>query len=240
MRMNQRLEKKYHLDLAQYYCVRNAIRQHMVPDTYSRLKDGRYLVRSLYFDTADFQAYTERNHGLFGRIKLRIRTYCDQAGESPVIVAEIKSKKGNLMEKYGSLVPYSRYLQFLQSNSWQSPADPVLNEFERLIRVRMLQPQLLVQYWREGYRCRQSSDLRITLDHNVHSARAKEVFPGDLLLKPHRPRYITLEIKTPARKEPAWLQALVRQHGLRITSNSKYVQGIEVIRPNMITPRPVT
>ncbi|AFG37136.1 polyphosphate polymerase domain-containing protein [Spirochaeta africana] len=237
MRITSRFERKYQLSVAQYYQVRNALRSFMTLDPYTAAAGGRYLVRSLYFDTSDYAAFHERNQGNYGRIKLRIRSYSDTITASPQVLVELKTKKGSVMEKYGSFVPCSRYLQFMQTRSWLSPADPVLIEFERLLRVRSLLPTLLVQYLREGYQSRDRVPVRVTLDHNVSSTRSHMLFPDNPLLKPHRPKHIVLEIKCARDQEPEWLQHIVRRHSLKMVPNSKYVQGIEIVRPSMATPR---
>ncbi len=211
----------------------------MKPDPYTAKGDGSYLVRSLYFDTAGYDAFHERNEGCFGRIKLRIRVYTDTDTHKPKVLVEMKTKKGKVMEKYNSFTSYLNYLYFMEHGSWNGSSDPVLGEFERLYRVRDLRPTLLVQYHREAYRSRDGHPIRVTLDHNVHSSRARDLFPRDLLLKPHRPGCIVLEIKTTAEHETDWLRSIVRYHSLKSMSNSKYVQGIEIIRPYMVTPRNV-
>lgn len=236
MRITSRFERKYILPLTQYYCVRNALVPYMEQDPYTRRGRGRYLVRSLYFDTSDYQAYHERDDGFYGRIKLRIRTYTESADREPMVRVELKTKKGSVMEKYSSFVPYDRYRHFMQYHTWDSREDPVLEEFERLCRVRSLHPVLLVQYRREGYRSRSRSPVRITLDHNVHSSRARMLFPRGALLKPHHPRNILLEIKLGRGQDPPWLRRMVKEQSLKMVPNSKYVQGIEIIRPHMVTP----
>lgn len=237
MRVTSRLERKYHLNISQYLQVKNSLRAYMQPDSYTTAGGGSYLVRSLYYDSHDFAAYHERNNGNFGRIKLRIRSYTDDPGSKPMILIELKTKKGCSMEKYSSFVPYSRYQTFLVQNTWNCPADPVLIEFERLVRTRALAPILLVQYQREGFSARDRCPVRVTLDQNIHSTRAHELYPTGKLLKPHRPKRIILEIKSRSGDEPDWLRHIVRHHSLKLVSNSKYVQGIEIIRPNMATPR---
>jgi SPX domain protein involved in polyphosphate accumulation len=245
---SERFERKYHLTPGQYHSVRNIVRAFMVPDSYTARAGGRYLVRSLYYDTRDFAAFHERNEGNYGRIKLRIRAYGDDPGEAPPVRVELKTKKGNSMTKYSSFAGFGEYERFMEHSSWgdpcqnareNSPPDPVLAEFERLYHVRGLVPTLLVQYLREGYRSRDGIPVRVTLDHNVHSCRARELFPRNPLLKPHRPRSIVLEIKTNSRNEPDWLRHIVRNQALKVVSNSKYVQGIEIVRPYMVTPRSV-
>ncbi len=240
MTVTSRFERKYHLSPGAYVRVRNIVRGRMRPDSYTVASGGRYLVRSLYYDTRDFEAFHERNNGDFGRIKLRIRVYTDAATEVETARVELKTKRGNSMEKYGAFVPYAECRRFIQEGTWPDHSDPVLAEFERLIRVQALRPVLVVQYHREGFRTRDGSPVRLTLDHNVHSARATEIFPQRVLLKPHRPKNIVLEIKAESRHEPEWMRDIVRRHSLKQVSNSKYVQGIEIVRPLMATPRVIS
>lgn len=240
MQAVSRFEKKYLIDSASYFRLRNALVPFLEPDHYTKLGNGSYLVRSLYFDTAQYHAVQERKDGIFGRIKLRLRVYSNDASGRPAVLVELKTKKGTTMEKYSTFVPYECYRQFISGNGWGPDCagdEPVLQEFERLYRVRGLRPTVLVEYSREGYRARDRSPIRITLDQNVHSTRATHLFPGNLLLKPHRPKHIVLEIKTHRKHQPGWLSRLVRDHSLRFSSNSKYVQGIEIVRPNMATLR---
>lgn len=238
MSHTERFERKYHLTTGQYHSVRNLVRSFMVPDAHTVRAGGRYLVRSLYYDTRDFAAVHERNEGTYGRIKVRVRVYRDTPSDAPPVRVELKTKRGNSMVKYSSFVEYRHYRHFLKHRVWHPDQqnDPVLMEFARLQRARGLVPTLLVQYVREGYRPRDGQPVRLTLDHNVHSCSAVDLFPGNPLLKPHRPRNIVLEIKTNSRHEPDWLRHIVRHQSLKVVSNSKYVQGLEIVRPLMVTP----
>lgn len=237
MDVTSRFERKYHLSPGDYVRVRNAVRLWMRRDQYTIEGGGRYLVRSLYFDTRDLSAFRERTDGVFGRIKPRIRVYSDTQRHTSRVRVELKTRKGSVMEKHFTFVPYSDYLAFMRSWTWRGTSDPVLEEFARLLRTREARPILLVQYHREGFRSRDGSPVRVTVDHNVCSSRAGELFPRHLLLRTHRPTNIILEIKTRGHSEPGWLREIVRSHSLKLVSNSKYVQGIEVVRPAMVTPR---
>jgi hypothetical protein len=236
MKISSRFERKYRLDRGDYYRVRNALMPFTVPDYFTLRGKGSYIVRSLYFDTPSYDAYHERDNGDFGRIKLRLRAYTENASALPDISVEMKTKKGRVMEKYSTLVSYERYRHFIRHGSWETSGDQVLVEFERVFRVRNLKPVLLVQYRREAYQARYSSKARITLDHNVRSSRARDLFPSDVLLQPHRPKSIVLEIKSVPESETPWMHRIVRRHSLASTANSKYVQGIEIVRPLMVTP----
>lgn len=234
-----RLERKYLLELGEYHRLSAVLPLHVEPDRFTRAQAaGRYLVRSIYYDTRDYRAYYEKEDGAFGRIKLRIRAYTDAPDADSVISIELKTKSGNSMVKYSTHVPYGYYREFVRTGSWPDVSDPVVHEFERLRRARALVPVVLVQYRREGYRSRDRLPVRVTVDHGVVSTRANTLFPEHSVLTPHRPKHVIFEVKTSV-SEPAWLTGLVRKQELKATANSKYVQGIEVIRPNMVTPRQV-
>ncbi len=234
-----RLERKYLLGLTEYHRLRAALPLQLEADRFTRREPaGTYLVRSIYYDTRDYRAWYEKEDGDFGRIKLRIRSYTDTPDRDTPISVEIKTKSGNAMVKYSSHVAFEDYLAFARSGHWPDIREPVVQEFARLVRVRSLVPVVLVQYRREGYRSRDRLPVRVTVDHGVVSTRASNLFPDHAILTPHRPKYVIFEVKSSS-GEPAWLTRLVREHGLKATANSKYVQGIEVIRPNMVTPREV-
>ncbi len=236
MRNTSRFEYKYKLSQIQYYAVKNALMPYVNPDLYTeKAKDNRYLVRSLYFDTHHLKAFYERNDGQFGRIKIRLRVYQDFYDDKGTLSVELKTKKGSRMTKYAALMPLSSYQYFLKEGIFPEKDNPVVDEFIRLKMTRLLEPQLIVQYCREGYVPKAHGNLRITFDHGVSSTRAKVLFPNSPILKSHRPKNIILEIKC-QQKQPVWLQKIVKSQNLKMTTNSKYVQGIEVIRPNMVTP----
>lgn len=233
-----RFERKYILNREEYYRIRNVVVPFFERDYYSVQGGGRYLVRSIYYDTRDYRAWYEKDDGNFGRIKLRLRSYSATREGCELVSVEIKTKSGNSMLKHSSAVSPQEYEQFVTYGAWPDTSDPVVCEFERLSRVRALVPVCLVEYMREGFAARDGSRVRLTFDHNVSSMRASGLFPDAPLLKPHRPKNIILEIKTRG-TEPKWLHEMVRSQRLTLWPNSKYWQGIEVIRPNMVTPREV-
>ena len=233
---NWRFEYKYRLYPQQYHQVRAAIRPFMRLDTFtSNAPQGRYLVRSLYFDSADLRAYQEKVNGDCDRTKLRIRTYARNLQENPDIRVEMKARKGMSMEKHGSFISPAYYQRFMQSNHWPALDDPLLVEFERYIHLKTLVPLVLVEYRREGFSARAQQGLRITFDHQVQSAKARTLFPVAPVFRAHQRGVIILEIKCD-KSQPHWLRELVQVQGLRFVANSKFTQGIEVVRPELVRP----
>lgn len=231
-----RFEYKYRLTLSQYYRLKNDVTLYLEPDSYTKkTKNGRYLVRSIYFDNDQFQAYYEKIEGNFGRIKCRIRTYTETLDKNTVIRAELKNRWGESIEKYSTFVSPGEYEEFMVNRHWPKIENPILQEFERIYYLRAMRPKVLVEYYREGFMPRSREDLRVTLDHNVKSCLTESLFPKPALFKDHHRHSIVLEIKC-RRKQPAWLSQLVRKHGLKYIANSKYTQGVEAVRPDLLSP----
>lgn len=236
MRINTRFEYKYVLSLDRYWLIKNALMPYLERDAYAaKSRDGKYFVRSLYYDTFQLQAFHEREEGQFGRIKLRVRTYTDTPNEDTAVSFELKTKRGIAMQKYSALVPVQRYDEFVEQRRFNLDSGPILEEFARLWHVRKLEPMVLIEYEREAYVAKDRSSVRVTFDHDVRSIRAKHLYGSFPMMRPHRPKTIILEIKC-TMEQPAWLRRMVKKYDLKVVTNSKYVQGIEIIRPMMVTP----
>ncbi len=231
-----RFEYKYRLTTHQYFRLKNDLILYMEPDSFTRLCAGQgYLVRSLYFDNDRFEAYYEKIEGNFGRIKCRIRTYEEELNSESMLRVELKNRWGESIEKYSTFVTALEYEHFMQKRHWDRPDNQILQEFERIYYLRAMQPKVLVEYFREGYVPRSRDDLRITIDHKVRSCLTDTLFPQPALYKNHHPHLVVLEIKC-RQHQPDWLSRLVRRHGLKYVANSKYTQGLEAVRPDLISP----
>lgn len=234
---NWRYELKYRLDPIQYHKARIALTPYLRPDYHSRVAPGgKYLVRSLYFDTYDYEAFQQKMSGDNFRTKYRVRTYSRSIADDTVVRVELKVRQANAMAKYGSLVPPADYLFFMRRRHWPETRNPVLAEFERCLHLRSLQPLILIEYFREGFEDRTKSDLRITFDHRVRSAHCAALFPEDpVFFRAHHPHSIVLEIKG-RRLPPDWLRRLVREQGWELLANSKFTQGILAARQELYHP----
>ena len=71
-----RHELKYGIGYLQYLELRNRLRAVMRTDANTNV-DGRYLVRSVYFDNYEDKALREKINGISEREKFRIRYYND-------------------------------------------------------------------------------------------------------------------------------------------------------------------
>lgn len=231
-----RFEYKYRLTYPCYLQIRSYILPSMRMDEYSRAAPrNRYMVRSLYLDSDTFTNYVEKVHGDSDRVKLRIRTYsASPSGNSPLRV-EFKARRGIAVEKHSTWITLEDYRIFAEKKHWPDSSEPILVEFERYVHLKTLRPKIIVEYMREGYRARSGENLRITFDHQVRSAHADTLFPRDPFFRAHHPGKIVLEVKCDE-VQPAWLGRMVTQFGLRPCTNSKYIQGINASRVDVVTP----
>lgn len=230
-----RHESKYILDHGKYQCVRNDLIPYMETDKYSaQSPTGSYLVRSLYFDTYDYQAYKDKLDGFYGRTKFRLRSYSSSKERLNSISVEIKTKKGNTVEKYTYPVPLSFYDSFLDSWHWPEHNNPILIDFERSVLLRSLKPVVIVEYQREGMFDLLGDGVRVTFDHSLQSADSEELFPVSPFFSKHFPEHVILEIKS-REVPPVWMKRLIQRHGLKLVAYSKYVQAVTVSRPDFFS-----
>lgn len=206
---------------------------YMKKDKYTQAsKTNGYLVRSLYYDTYDYQSYHEKMSGDNERIKFRIRTYSIELNKNTPIRVELKGRRSSVVIKSSCFISPEEYTHFITHRHWKNSDDPVLKEFERYLIVKSLEPKIITQYYREGYETKFKNDLRITFDHEVKSTHSATLFPEKTFYREHHHNAIIMEIKF--KHEPAiWVRNLVHQHGLRIIANSKFTQGIQVSRKDL-------
>ena len=235
-----RFELKYRINTLEYNKLRIAIRPFMKCDYFTQIAPPEgYLVRSLYYDTYDYKLYHEKMNGDHERIKFRLRSYSKEINGNSVIRAEMKVRRGNAMEKHGVLITMDEYLFFINKKCWPENTNPVLNEFERYRHLWALEPQILVQYFREGYEDRVKDGIRITFDHKVCALHSDTLFPTNEFFYRSLQHYnVVMEIKC-RNNQPVWLRDLIRNYGLRWVANSKYTQSIQSARNDLYYPNGV-
>ena len=233
MRVTNRFEYKYILDIRQFQAFKNHLQLYMDKGHFTKMAPNhRYLVRSLYYDTFDYQHYLESEEGQYSRIKLRVRTYDYFLEQAKVISIEIKTKQGIHVKKYSELISPQEYLYFLEHKRF-SKSTLILDEFMRLMNLQQLEPKLVVEYDREGYISKDGTDLRLTFDYEVKSKLSNQLFDYNHQLMNRHHHGIICEIKCGMDK-PEWLEHLIRKYGLRVKRNSKYTQAVKLIRPEIL------
>lgn len=223
--LDSRFECKYRLDPFTYLQIRNALYPYMKKDSFTEKALSRgYVVRSLYFDTDDYQSYYEKMNGDSERVKFRLRTY--PSNPQTAVRVELKMRKASLVIKKVALVSWAQYDHFMRTWHWEVE-NPVLQEFSRILHARQLRPKVMIEYQREGFTTRVPSDLRVTFDHALKSVEAKSLTGAPPFFRKHDPHSVVMEIKF-QKPFPAWLKTIVQQYGLKMIANSKYAQAIQV------------
>jgi len=156
---------------------------------------GRYMVRSLYFDTINGSAFFDKLDGVEVRRKYRIRYY---NSDPSFIRLESKMKVNDLSHKTQERIDLKTAENLMKGeieNTVLTP-DSVLTQFVLEIKVKSLRPSVIVDYQRTAF-IHKALDVRITFDENIRSriydtALFKTQFGSVEVMEPQE---VVLEIK---------------------------------------------
>lgn len=155
--------------------------------------DGRYTIRSLYFDDLFDTALREKQDGVSVRDKFRIRFY---NGDASLIHLEKKSKRADLTAKRTTELSRDEVLRILQSPAGLTACDPdpLKAEFYAALS-RALVPRAIVEYTREPF-VFDAGNVRVTLDHGIRTGMELSRFlEADCITAPAAQDVIILEVK---------------------------------------------
>ena len=213
-----RHELKYRISPYDYYAMRQVIRHIGCPDSHAD-DQGRYHVRSLYFDNFENKALREKLDGVSRREKFRLRFYNRDTG---FIKAEKKARLDGVTRKDFSPITAEECERLLQGDiAWMAEAPaPLLRELHAGMRYQLLRPAVIVEYTREAYQLN-AAGTRITFDTEIRGGNCT----GDFL-KPEATTLrltgeIILEIKYNAFL-PGILGDLLRRGNRQPSAFSKY------------------
>ncbi|MCL2110238.1 polyphosphate polymerase domain-containing protein [Microgenomates group bacterium] len=138
-----------------------------------------YRVSSLYFDDYKRTAYFDKLNGAEDRTKYRLRVY--NFGASPITL-EAKIKKGDLSRKESVRLNMAEYRELVgnageiamavgMDGGKTSAGGEFTNYFDLLRKVRLMRPQIIVDYWRRAFIGRES-DVRLTFDDGLQISHA--------------------------------------------------------------------
>ena len=215
-----RHEWKHELSFQDYLILRQRLRAVMEPDPHA--VDGRYFIRSLYFDNLNDKALREKLDGVNRREKFRMRYY---NGDPSLIHLEKKSKLDGLGTKFSADLTAAEAQKIVDGElDWMMDADrPLLRELYVKMRAQGLRPKTIVDYTREPFIYR-PVNVRVTLDYDIRSGlgctdfldpRAVTVPAGDAP--------ILLEVKWDAYL-PDLIRDVVQLPGRHVSAFSKYAQ----------------
>ena len=163
--MDFRHEVKHEINLSDMYEIRQRLRAVTYPDPHAI--DGKYLIRSLYFDNLYDKALMEKVNGLSRREKFRIRYY---NGDTSVIHLEKKSKFDHLGNKISAPLSMDEAQSIVDGNiDWMADSKyPVVKELYTKMKIQGLRGKTIVDYTREPF-IFPAGNVRVTLDYNIRS-----------------------------------------------------------------------
>lgn len=216
-----RHELKYTVLYSDYIAMIKRLRLVMAPDPHVSA-DGRYKIRSIYFDNSDDKALKEKITGIRKREKFRIRYYNDDLS---FITLEKKMKVDSLSLKYDTPVTEEECRRILNGDLCWMKTHPqeLIRELFAKMRYQRLQPRVLVSYTREPY-IYAAGNVRVTFDSDIRTS----LFHREFLVNQvsdisatDTPQDRILEVKYDAFL-PQIIQDLIQSHGIRQQAFSKY------------------
>lgn len=189
-----RRELKHTINRQDYRILRKRLQQIARPDNHAGT-DGKYQIRSLYFDTPDDKALREKLDGVNEREKFRIRYYNFDAS---FIRLEKKSKRDGVGNKQTARLTRAQCEQLLAGQTaWMLEAkDPLLIELYGKMKFQQLRARTIVDYTREAYLYR-AGNVRVTVDSDIRTGlRCTDLFDRSLPTIPTgHPDKMILEVK---------------------------------------------
>lgn len=163
--MDYRHEWKHIISLSDMIVLQGRLPAVMKPDPHA--VNGKYEIRSLYFDDPTDRALREKLNGLSRREKFRIRYY---NGDTSLIHLEKKSKTGGLGRKATAVLKREEAQAIVDGDyAWmRRSADPLVAELYSKIVSQRLKPKTIVDYTREPYLF-SAGNVRVTIDYNIRT-----------------------------------------------------------------------
>ena len=216
--MNLRHEWKHEISPADLPLLRRRLRAAAKPDGHGT--DGRYQIRSLYFDTPEDRVLREKLDGLDPREKFRIRCY---DGDHSCIHLEKKSKINGLCGKQSASLTAGEVRSLLAGDrAWMlhSGRDLVW-ELHSKMTTQRLAPKTIVDYTREAF-VFGPGNVRVTLDYGIRTGLGcTDFLDARCVTIPARDAPVILEVKWDAFL-PDIIREAVQLPGRRASSFSKY------------------
>lgn len=216
-----RHEWKHEISRADLFAIRQRLRA--VAETDPHAVDGKYQIRSLYFDNLYDKALREKVDGVNLREKFRIRCY---NGDTSFLVLEKKSKINGLGTKFSARLTAGEAQRIVDGDvDWMAEAAdrPVVQELYCKMRSQGLRPTTIVDYTREPYIYR-PGNVRVTFDYDIRTGlRRTDFLNPDCPTIPAGNAPILLEVKWDAFL-PSIIRDAVQTPGRRVTAFSKYAQ----------------
>lgn len=190
--MKYRHEWKHEISYVDMLVLRSRLSAVANPDAHAI--NGKYLIRSLYFDNASDKALREKIDGVNIREKFRIRYYNN---DPSLIHLEKKSKINGLCLKESADLSKEE-VQYIINGDYQwmvSSNVPLVQELYSKIMYQGLRPKTIVDYTREPF-IFAPGNVRITIDYNIRTGLwCKDFLSSGCVTVPTGDETIILEVK---------------------------------------------
>ena len=215
-----RHEWKHEVNLSDRVAIRQRLRAVCRPDGHA--VDGKYRIRSLYFDNLADKALREKLDGVNRREKFRLRYY---NFDPTLIHLEKKSKLDGLGTKAVAELSAAEAQAIVDGGlSWMPDSGrPLAQELYHKMRTQGLRPRTIVDYTREPF-VYGPGNVRVTLDYDIRTGLQCTDFlnPNCVTIPAGEPVTI-LEVKWDTFL-PDIIRDAVQLEGRRPEAFSKYAQ----------------
>lgn len=163
--MNYRHEWKHEIGYGDMLVLRRRLSAVMKQDKHA--VDGKYFIRSLYFDNTSDKALREKLDGVNIREKFRIRCYNNDIFS---VYLEKKSKVNGLCLKNSVKLSAEQAQAIAKSDyGWMAGSGiPLIQELYSKINSQGLRPKTIVDYVREPF-VFPAGNVRVTIDYNIRT-----------------------------------------------------------------------
>lgn len=190
--MDFRHEWKHEINYSDMIILRQRLKAVMKQD--ENAVDGKYFIRSLYFDNISDKALREKIDGVNCREKFRIRYY---NGDTSLIHLEKKSKINGLGNKQSANLSAEEAQKIVDGYfEWMIDCDrPLVQELYSKMMSQGLRPKTIVDYTREPF-VFSAGNVRVTLDYNIRTGLyCTDFLNPDCITIPAGNAPIILEVK---------------------------------------------
>lgn len=214
-----RNELKHIIDAGDKAAICASMRAIARPDEHAGA-DGRYKIRSLYFDTVYDTALREKIDGVNEREKFRIRYYND---DPSLIHLEKKVKRNSLGYKLSADLTAQEAQKIVDGDlDWMPVSGRALVvELYSRMKAQGLRPKTIVDYWRTPF-VYAPGNVRVTIDEDVRTGlHCTDFLNPDCVTVPAGDPLILLEVKWDEYL-PSVIQRAVQVRNRRTGAFSKY------------------
>jgi len=218
-----RNEIKYQISFAKALSVQSELQRVMSIDQNS--KNGKYNIRSLYFDSINDGDYLSKFDGIENRKKIRARIY---DGKKDFCKLELKQKFGNNQLKESMAISCDDVIKLCKNEHNTLIRYFETTEIAKKIYKYMVngayRPATIIEYDRIAFKY-PYGDVRVTIDKNI-KARINnlDLFDNKMIMFPLLSDSVILEVKYNGGL-PGFISSILTKYNLVEVSYSKYALG---------------